>query len=134
MESTALGEEAAAAAEVFAGMEFDRFIQLADERWIRQRKDPWCVVGEHKHWPFGELDATPTPWSPFPLFGDVETVRLLPLEAMYNAHKRELIDGVTSSLKWQRLKDIFIYIIYSVRNLCCTFYFIGWWQGWKVCA
>ena len=78
--------------EALAGTDFDRFIQ-ADEldRWNLQRKDPWCVVGEHKQCPFGELDATPT-GSSFPLFGDVETARL-PWEAMFLLY--EVDDGGT---------------------------------------
>jgi hypothetical protein len=71
--------------ELLAGTEFDRFIQ-ADEldRWNLQRNDPWCVVGEHKQWTLGELDVPAAAASPFPLFGDVETVRL-PGEAIYFA-------------------------------------------------
>lgn len=43
-----------------AGIELERFIQAdanksAEERWYLQRKEPLCVVGEHRHWPF----ATP---------------------------------------------------------------------------
>ncbi|KOM54271.1 hypothetical protein LR48_Vigan10g016300 [Vigna angularis] len=65
-------------------MDLERFIQLVGDavgpRCKRHRNDPSCVVGEHKHCPFGSDPAAPPPQPPLPLslFGDVETVSLLP--------------------------------------------------------
>lgn len=69
---------------LLAGMDLERFIQggvdeedpVPAERWKRHRKDPSCVVGEHKHCPL-DNDGTPPPPLPLSLFGDVETVSLL---------------------------------------------------------
>lgn len=40
------------------GIDFERCIHVDDkERWNRHRNEPWCVVGEQRHWPpppFGE--------------------------------------------------------------------------------
>jgi len=64
------------------GMDLLRFIQVevVDEdeddelRCRRHRKEPSCVVGEHKHCPFGNGVVVLLPLS---LVGDVEIVRLL---------------------------------------------------------
>lgn len=64
------------------GMDLLRFIQVevVDEdeddelRCKRHRKEPSCVVGEHKHCPFGKGVVVLLPLS---LVGDVEIVRLL---------------------------------------------------------
>lgn len=70
------------------GIDFERFNIQDDEfdRWNRHRNDPWCVVGEHKHWPFGEDDddeeeedeVKVNGSSPLPeLFGDLDDAVLL---------------------------------------------------------
>lgn len=65
------------------GMDLLRLIQVEvddddDEeeelRCKRHRKEPSCVVGEHKHFPFGNGVVVLLPLS---LVGDVEIVRLL---------------------------------------------------------
>jgi len=66
---------------LLAGMDLERFIQLVGEavgpRCKRHRKDPSCVVGEHKHCPLASDPAAPPPQPPPSLFGDVETLSLL---------------------------------------------------------
>ena len=78
-----------------AVMDFEPFIQADDERerWNRHRNEPWCVVGEHKHWPpdpFGDGAS-----AVLPLLGElVDTLILLlpfPWDAMFisNELRRE---------------------------------------------
>lgn len=64
MDSTGLGE-AGGAFLGGGGMELDLLnhpTPLVD-RWYLHRNEPWCVVGEHRHWPgpLGDPDAEPPP-------------------------------------------------------------------------
>ncbi|KAG6509344.1 hypothetical protein ZIOFF_027329 [Zingiber officinale] len=80
------------------GMELDRRIHAVDwERWCRQRKEPWCVVGEQRHMPppppLGEardLEA-PFPFSflpPSPLAA--AAAAMAPLEAISEQRRESL--------------------------------------------
>ncbi|KAG6513097.1 hypothetical protein ZIOFF_023404 [Zingiber officinale] len=80
------------------GMELDRRIHAVDcERWCRQRKEPWCVVGEQRHMPpqppFGEardLEA-PSPFSflpPSPLAAAAAAT--VPVEAISEQRRESL--------------------------------------------
>ena len=67
------------------GMDLDLLnhaVVVLVDLWNLHLKEPWWVVGEHKHWPppFGEVIAS-DPFPPLPL-GDVVVTAILPFEAI----------------------------------------------------
>lgn len=76
VDSTDFGERAVTF--LAGGMDLDLLYHEtpSDDRWNLHRKDPWCVVGEHKHCPFGEL-AHVDDDDPPPLGDDDDIVTLI---------------------------------------------------------
>lgn len=101
VESTDLGERDAT--ELLTGMELERLMEA--ERWKRQRKEPWWVVGEHRQWwPLGDFVSP----SAVP-FGDVVTL-MMPWEAIILQQRWE------NEEQWRNMildKTVFHHHIYS---------------------
>lgn len=118
VDSTDLGEREVTVVFLGAGIELDLLNQevvLELERWNLHLKEPWCVVGEQRHWPIipfvddfidpsAVVVVVPSSLL-FPPFGDstFTLILLFPLDAI-RERERESV-----SFKWQR---DFIFAVY----------------------